>query len=215
MKVNQQYFFYSIIPIGFLTLLIFKALWLGVGAVGNALAESALADWVEEQKAGDLERAARYLDAALRYSPSNPSVTNNLGLIHELQRSDFELALGYYRESALQQPADALVWSSIVHVKARLTQFDADFDSAFETAVALGHWEPKIQRLLVEDGLSNWSHLGPSQRSMIMKYLVDVIKNGTRSQIANILEIVNSYKFADVVCPQIPRIEKYSRYCKF
>jgi hypothetical protein len=117
------------------------------------------------------------VQAAHGIEPDNPLFVEELGRLYEWRtrgldprqpvvRAFLARALEEFRTAARMRPASPTAWADIALVKFRLGALDSEFYAAAERAARLGPWEPGVQRVLAEFGLSGWNVLSPQGKAL-------------------------------------------------
>jgi len=166
-------------PLILLALILGAGLWVSAGALGSLFAAWGEA-WVVSAE-GSSDRAAR-LDAgqwrflwATSLDPLSPDHRQGYGRVLEMRgaalppgsregRELLDQALAHYDTAARARPAWPFTWLAIARVMARRGTLNADFDAAYRRGCDLGHWDPKVQTLALDLGLTLWGLLSHEAR---------------------------------------------------
>lgn len=204
----SRFLIFLLIPI--IIYVIYLAICWGIADVYYRPAMNQLRDWAKgniELEINDWENLRIKLNKALSFDPDNPDIHENLALAIEGRYSKAipgdaeaevfrELALNHYRESIKLRPVWPYSWSNLALVKYRLRRIDDEFFLALHNAEKLGRWEPAIQRMVTDIGLSLWLKLSEQQRIFIWK----AITHSLEKQPKETLEIVKKHGYLDIVC---------------
>ena len=129
--------------------------------------------WIEGRPVPSEEQWQRTVDTlreALRLSPHDPELWENLGLAYDIGSRKFastgwtvytEFSLVYYRQAAALRPTSPYSWAGVAVMKYRLDQLDGEFSRALASAMRLGPWEPGVQLIASDIGLALWDRLNP------------------------------------------------------
>lgn len=155
--------------------LIFSAIRIGTADFLSIQA----ADAAKEPSPSALADAARKLAWAQRLTPDDPNrleETASLAMRRASLAGDDRAA----RQAALQpglvharravelRPAYAYGWAILLKLKHRLGEYDAEFHRALAATMRLGPWEPGLQILVVDAGLSAWPTLSGEEQVAVM-----------------------------------------------
>jgi hypothetical protein len=120
------------------------------------------------------------------------------------------LALGNYRKAAELRPAWPYSWSQISLVKYRMGEIDQELQQAIENATNTGPWDPDVQQIIAEVGLSAWQELDYSMREIIVRN----IDRGITMQPILMLNILKKYGHLKMVCYQKKKSPVITKYCE-
>ena len=135
--------------------------------------------WTDWGSVPSLEQWQRTVDAlreALRVTPRDPELWEFLGFAYEIASRNFapagtsvysEFALIHFREAAALRPTSPYAWTAVAVMKHRLGQVDEEFLQAFFSAMRLGPWEPRLQRITSDLGLILWDRLDARLRDEV------------------------------------------------
>ena len=190
------------------------ALRWGVADVYGFLARSELESWQQPASEQQWQDALGNGLKALEFEPGNPDHLDTVGRIYlyrarspaidEVRRGVARInAAAYIRRALRQRPGWPYSWANLVLAKLQLKQIDAEFSHAIERAVTLGPWEPWVQLVIVEAGLSSWEQLDTHTRALI----VEEIDRALKTQLQAMMAKAKRYGMLDVVCARIPSSE--------
>ena len=150
---------------------------------------------VKRMADSDLANAFSSASLAHRLDPGNPLYLENMARIRYWQagispypgkmKTLLGEALSYSKEAAGFDPVSPYPWSTMMLVKLKLGEIDADFGRFMNNAAMLGPWEPEIQRSVAKAGLLSWSRLSGSER----KTVLEDFTRGYRRQAGKMTEI--------------------------
>lgn len=154
--------------------------------------------WVSTQK---------QLNWALKFDPHSPELLERMGTIYYWKANisvilpevllAHQKALSYYLQVVKQNPTAALTYANIILIKDLLGQYDAQFQIALEQATMLNPWEPFIQTVIVEIGLSAWKQLSKKSQSIVLATIERGIKSG---QVTQMSALIKKYQHESIVC---------------
>jgi len=168
----------------------------------------------------DWNKVVSYAKAAVDKDPDNPDVLSLMGSVYEWntfrpenQRQNNQqrrLALEYYRKAVELRPQWPHTWNGIALLKFRMDEFDQEFHSALKNAMELGPWEPRVQEIIAEVGLSAWEELDFAMRERI----VQNIDRGITMQPILMLNILKKYGELRMVCYQKKKDPVVTKFCE-
>ncbi|MDM8557794.1 hypothetical protein [Candidatus Parabeggiatoa sp. HSG14] len=202
-----QILFFSLM--GFLFWLIYIAMAYGVANLSVNQVNDEVEQWVEGKNLTkeDWFLVHKKLNWALKFDRHNPDLLEMMGTLYYwkanisvMQPKVFvarQKALSYYLQVVKQKPNSALTYANIILIKDLLGQYDAQFQVALEQAARLNPWEPFIQRVIVEIGLSAWKQLSKNGQSIVFATIERGIKSGQATQMS---AFIKKYQYESVVC---------------
>ncbi len=213
----------------FLLIVVIKisASW-GLADVENQKARVFIKQWennVDSFSSDDWDKAYSTAKAALEKDPHNPELFSLLGNVYEWNsfqghnqshnnqfqdKQNRKLALNYYRKAVELRPQWPYTWSGIVLLKYKMSEFDQEFQLALNNATELGPWEPNVQKIIAEVGLTSWNELEHSQRITI----VENIRRGVTMQPRVMLDILKTYGQLRLVCFENDKPVIVEQYCE-
>ena len=174
------------------------------------------------QKSNDWETIRFSLSEALTLDPDNPDYLHKSGLAYENEFIYYPLgdasaenyrrkAYHYYTQSLNMRPVWPHHWIDLALVKYRLNELDDEFYQALEQAIALGPWEPWVQRTAADIGMHHWNKLPAHIQSLVKK----TVRNGVRHRDSArlMLELVKRYDMFELVCDIELSDELTKKYC--
>jgi len=222
-SIKMQFRYLFIIPCCLLIIAIITAGSWGLADIENQKVRSSIKQWendFESFNAEDWNMVISHAKAALDKDPHNPDLLTLMGNVYEWNsfQTDREpqnyqnrkLALDYYRQAVLLRPQWPYTWSGIALLKYRMLEIDEEFKQALTNATDLGPWEPHIQKIITEIGLSAWGELENRQRLIV----VENIMRGLTMQPRVILDILRKYNQLRMVCHEKNRDAVVEDYCK-
>jgi hypothetical protein len=150
--------------------------------------------------AEDLDRISNLLENAKFIAPGNPDIYENLARV-ALMRSGFKEQNEAQRNALLSEgveltrvaislrPASSYGWAMLLLFKRERAEFDAEFRRALERSVTLGPWEPGVQPIVADVGLSAWSALPFAEQEMVRANFA----RGMKRQANVMLDIVRAH----------------------
>jgi len=186
----------------------------GIADVYGFLARSELESWHQPASEQQWQDALGNGLKALEFEPGNPEHLDTVGRIYlyraqnraidEMRRDAAKAnAVVYIHRAFKQRPSWPYTWAYLVLAKLQLKQIDAEFSHAIERAVTLGPWEPWVQLVVVEAGLSSWKQLDTHTRTLI----VEAIDRTLKTQMPAMISKAKRYGILDFVCARIPNSE--------
>ncbi len=160
------------------------------------------------------------ISKAVKHDPSNPELLTLMANVQEwkiyLDKDDEEnnhylsMALGNYRKAANFRPAWPYSWSQISLAKYRMGEIDEELQQAIENATEKGPWEPGVQQIIAEVGLSVWGDLDLAMKEIIVRN----IHRGITMQPTVMLDILKKHGQLKMVCYQKKKDPVITKYCK-
>jgi len=157
---------------------------------------------------------------AVSQDPLNPELLTLMANVQEwkiyLDKDDEEnnhylsLALKNYRKAAELRPAWPYSWSQISLVKYRMGEIDQELQQAIENATKTGPWEPGVQQIIAEVGLSVWEELDFATKEIIVRN----IDRGVTMQPILMLDILKKYGQLKMVCYQKKKDPIIRKFCE-
>jgi len=157
---------------------------------------------------------------AIGQNPLNPELLTLMANVQEwkiyLDSGDVEnshyltLALKNYRKAAELRPSWPYTWSHISLVKYRMGEIDQEFQQAIEIATKSGPWEPGVQQIIAEVGLSAWQELDIGMREKIARN----INRGITMQPILMLNILKKHGHLKMVCYQKKNDPVIKKFCE-
>ncbi len=120
-------------------------------------------------------------------------------------------ALDTYRQSTQARPHWPYSWANLALMKARLNEFDAEYHTALEQAIAFGPWENAVNISIAEAGMLGWFSLSKAQQQAIIANIQRGIPRNS-PQIKQSLSAIN--KLA-LVCGHLAASPDRKRLCGF
>ncbi len=169
-----------------------------------------IASWTERRAVFTPERqqqAITTLIDALELTPDDPTLIEQMGILHDLRatgypagsesrRLNLAQALIYFRNAVGLRPTSPYTWANIVLTKYQLGQFDEEFSAAMRHALDFGPWEPAVQLIVADTGLGAWEKLDSGLRDRVGENL-----QRTAVRQANALARIATYhRRIDIVC---------------
>jgi len=195
----------------------------GVADVNVQSARRSLVSWESDLNTLDkIEWTIAYdsVSKAVSQEPLNPELLTIMANVQEwktyLDEDDEEnnhylgLALKNYRKAAELRPAWPYTWSQISLVKYRMGKIDQELKQAIENATKTGPWEPGVQQIIAEVGLSVWEELDFAMRGIIVRN----IDRGITMQPDLMMNILKKHGQLKMVCYQKKKDPVITEFCK-
>jgi len=219
----MSYRYLLTIPCLILIGLIITAGFWGVADVNVQSARRNLLLWESDVNTLDnIEWTIAYdsVSKAVSQDPLNPELLTLMANVQEwkiyLDEDDEEnnhylsLALKNYRKAAELRPAWPYTWSQISLVKYRMGKIDQELKQAIENATKTGPWEPGVQQIIAEVGLSVWEELDFAMRGIIVRN----IDRGITMQPVPMMNILKKHGQLKMVCYQKKKDPVITEFCK-
>jgi len=219
----MSYRYLLIIPCLVLMALIITAGYWGLADINVQSARRSLMQWendVSTLNQTEWTNAYDGVSKAISLDPLNPELFALMANVQEwkiyLDKDDEEnnhylsLALRNYRKAAELRPAWPYTWSQISLVKYRMGEIDQELQQAIENATNTGPWEPDVQQIIAEVGLSAWQELDFSMRGIIVRN----IHRGITMQPILMLNILKKHGHLKMVCYQQKNDPVIKKFCE-
>ena len=219
----MNYRYLLVIPCLVLIGLIITAGFRGLADVNVQSARRSLVLWESDVNAlNNKEWTIAYdsVSKAVSQDPLNPELLTLMANVQEwkiyLDKDDEEnnhylgLALKNYRKAAELRPAWPYTWSQRSLVKYRMGEIDQELQLAIENATKTGPWEPGVQQIIAEVGLSVWQELDFAMRKIIVRN----IDRGISMQPILMLNILKKYGQLKMVCYQKEKDPVIKKFCE-
>jgi len=207
----------GLLPRGFLLVLLAGAgasLYFGLtAALSDAMTMQArwqIAQWqsnpLEQPKAPDLGRIRNDLMSALRWTPADPQIYENLGYLYgvranslhalpELEQAMLENSIAYYKTAIALRPMSAHAWANLALALHLKTGQQEAMWSAYDRAFQYGNREAGVQYILAEVGFSCWEEAGTARQLQLL-HLIDTAYPHTKY---TLLKIAQKYGKEDLL----------------
>lgn len=177
---------------------IISAARIGVADLLSGYARNEMYAWSVSAVRPDLsavEAVSRALDVARLISAGNPDHYEDLarlavvrsgmaGITGDERNAQLVEGLVHIRRAIALRPVSSYSWSILLLLKRELAQYDAEFRYALERAVTLGPWEPDVQPIVADVGLSAWAALPFAEQEMVRKNFLRGMKHQANTMIA-------------------------------
>ena len=166
--------------------------WSGQTAMRQGLADweamrwrNDVAQWSGKGEAPSAERwvpAADGLRSALRLTPGDPTLHDNLAVLYSLGAWTFQTANGptrdyapyaalHFRRAAVLRPTSSYSWAGLASAKYQAGEVDAELFRAMALAGAYGPREPRVQLVLADLGFLLWDAMDAQQQALAVENL--------------------------------------------
>lgn len=149
------------------------------------------------------------------YPVANGLYLNQLGLVeqwksfrHAFAEPDAEdsrrASLTALRQAVTARPTWPSGWVDLAWAKVYLQEFDSEFEHALQEASRLGPWRIGINRAVSEIGFTNWPHLTPELRALVLESTRRAVAHSPR-ETRTLMQIAGSTGMSDTLCGALPR----------
>lgn len=182
----------------FLLYVIISAARIGAADLLSGYAGSEFQAWSSGAIRPDVsavDSVARALDVVRLIAPDNPDhheylarlalVRSGMGGASESERN-LQLAYGLeqiHRAIALR-PVSPYSWVIMLQLKRERAEYDPEFFHGLERAVTLGPWEPAVQLIVADVGLSAWAALPHAEQEMVRGNMARGVKRQAKQMIS-------------------------------
>lgn len=182
----------------FLSYVIISAARIGAADLLSGYARNELQAWSSNAIRPDVaavDRVSRALDAARLIAPDNPDHYEHLARL-ALVRSgmpgisesgkDLQLVYGLEQihKAIALRPVSPYSWVIMLQLKRERAEYDPEFFHGLERAVTLGPWEPAVQLVVADVGLSAWAALPSAEQEMVRGNMVRGVKRQAKQMIS-------------------------------
>ncbi len=171
--------------------LILSALRIGVADLLSNVIKDELSDLIVP-----VDEIAGELKLLKLISPANPDLYESLARVAliksaqpALRDQQLTLALDAICQSIRLRPVSPYSWATLLLIKRERHEYDEQFRQALERATTLGPWEPAVQLVVNDAGLSAWPLLPLPDQKRVEENMV----RGMKRQAAQILAQVQSH----------------------
>lgn len=156
----------------------------------------------------DWDAAIKWSGYAIAFNPYNPNYPEMLGRLHfwrffvlnnpvqsyEEGQTIVNQGLIPLKKSIEMRPTWPLAWASVLQLKSIGRQVDYEFERAWDRSVELGDWEPAVQSILLEAGLSHWPVFNDSLRQKTVSMFVAMTsKSFSESRAINVVNRLGAW----------------------
>lgn len=184
-----------------LLFVIFSAARSGAADLLSGYARNEMGAWPSAAIPPDaVDHVSSALAVARFIAPGNPDHYEDLARL-ALVRSAMPEVNGAEKQARLKEglvqirkaialrPVSSYSWATLLLLKRELAEYDAEFRHGLERAVTLGPWEPAVQPIVADAGLSAWSALPAAEQEMVRENFV----RGMKRQAGAMIAIVRSH----------------------
>lgn len=194
----------------FLLFIIFLAVRIGVADLLSKSARNEMYAWSTSKVRPDVsavDSVSATLGKARLISPGNPDhyedmarlalVRSGMPGVSDAERNAQLLqGVEQIRAAIALRPASPYSWATLLLLKRERGEYDAEFRLALERAVTLGAWEPAVQPVVADVGLSAWAALPGAWQEMVRENFVRGMKWQANTMIAVAQSHLNDCKGA-------------------
>jgi hypothetical protein len=178
--------------------LFFSAARIGATALLTGYIRTEIDTWAASSVLPDLpavENLNRVLGVVRFISPNNPDnledqahlalVYSGLPNISATERANqLNNGVAQIKAAIALRPVSSYSWATLLLLKRAQASFDAEFRHALERTVTLGPWEPDVQPIVADVGLSAWTALPIAEQEMVRENFVRGMKRQADVMIA-------------------------------
>ncbi len=179
-----------------------------------------VAQWAESEPTdANWQTATNLLETALQLNPSNPELSEQLGILYYWQSShlaetstekqnSYRQALAHFYQAARLRPVYAASWAHVALLKHRLNQHDADLFMALKNAATAAPWNSYVQNIVIKVGLATWHKLPEDTRII----LITALERGINRQPKLVHRLIRQSRRLWAVCSYSalpPGLEKF------
>lgn len=125
-----------------------------------------------------MDNVSNILDWVSMISPGDPGHYEDLsrlalirsgipGVTEAQKNAHLEESLVRIRQAIALRPVSSYSWSTLLMIKRERMEYDSEFRHALERATTMGPWEPQVQLIVADVGLTAWAALPYAEREMV------------------------------------------------
>lgn len=182
----------------FLLFVIFSSIRIGAADLLSGYVRNELYAWSSSARRPDVSAVnsvSNALDVARLIAPDNPDHYENmarLALVRSGMPGTSESERNLHLAHGLEQihkaivlrPASPYSWGIMLLLKRERAEYDSEFCRSLERAVTLGPWEPTVQLIVADVGISAWAALPSAEQEMLRGNLVRGVKRQAKQMIS-------------------------------
>lgn len=184
--------------VAFLLFVIISAARIGAADLLSGYAKNELNAWSLSAVRPDVsavDSVSSALDMARLIAPDNPDhyeyfarlalVRSGMPGVSESERNlQLVHGLEQIRKAIVLRPVSPYSWGIMLQLKRERAEYDSEFRHGLERAVTLGPWEPLVQLIVADVGMSAWAALPGAEQEMLRGNLARGVKRQAKQMIA-------------------------------
>lgn len=196
--------FFTLVSAAFLLFVILSAVRIGIADVLSNRIRGEMNDWSLsgiQPDSNAMEHVSRMLAIAKVISPGNPDHFEDaarlvavrsaiVGITSPEHEAQLAYGISQIRRAIALRPLSPYSWATLLLLKRERAEYDAEFRHALERTVTLGPWEPEVQPIVADVGLSAWADLPEREQEMVRMNFMRGMKRQSQTMIA----IANSHQ---------------------
>ena len=163
--------------------------------------------------AHEWEIARESMAKAVRLHPGQAAYLEDMGeLLFQKPTISADLqqqAEAYVRQAVALRPSWPYAWAQFAMARYRLTGWDAEVALALEKAIEFGPWEPSVQIIVAEIGLSSWQELSLGLKDKVIGH----IAHSKPAEAAQVFGIAQKYGMAGPLCARMKGKPHWLKLC--
>jgi len=182
----------------FMLFVIISAARIGAADLLSGYARNELNAWsliAAKPDVSAVDSVSGALDMARLIAPDNPDhyeylarlalVRSGMPGVSESERNlQLVRGLEQIRKAIALRPVSPYSWAIMLQLKRERAEYDSEFRHGLERAVTLGPWEPLVQLIVADVGMSAWAALPGAEQTLLKGNLARGVKRQAKQMIA-------------------------------
>lgn len=151
------------------------------------------------------------LHKAQDLDPGNPNLQEELGRFYAARvergqaydvevRATRQQSLAYFRQALELRPTSGHAWVNVALMKFRLGEVDQEFSQSLLQALRRSPWEPQVQLIAIELGLTGWQVLSDPTRETLQQAIRAQGQWKLVNQKPMLVALLKRYRRPDLAC---------------
>ncbi len=152
----------------------------------------------------------------LAINPQTPTLYEHLGMLHTLrpQAEDRRLATHYFHQALVLRPVSPAAWAGLLFAKAKLREFDAQFEQALRQTANAPPWLTYARQAVMEAGLEGWFKLSAKDKALVVETLeAGLASTSHQASITVVERILWESRYRLALCRYQPLPERLQTFC--
>jgi hypothetical protein len=147
------------------------------------------------------------LGEAESFAPKDPVIQELLGVLNARRIESQEYlgeAVVHFSRALRLRPVSPYSWANLAEVKYRMGVAGKELEPLLVNAARLGPWEPVVQQMVADFGLSVWDEISAETRTAVEQ----LVANGMRRNPLAILQISERRGRLQVACRHLSEVKR-------
>jgi len=152
----------------------------------------------------------------LAINSQTPTLYEHLGMLHTLrpQAEDRRLATHYFHQALVLRPVSPAAWAGLLFAKAKLREFDAQFEQALRQTANAPPWLTYARQAVMEAGLEGWFKLSAKDKALVVETLeAGLASTSHQASIKAVERILWESRYRLALCRYQPLPERLQTFC--